>query len=117
MKKNWIFLTVVILMQCKDNVEEIGECPALALSQTSYSIHVYPIVTKTCAIPNCHTADFEYGNFSQFEEFKKKADDGELNFMLETHQMPHGFTDGPRYLTSCEIETLKKWINEGANNN
>jgi hypothetical protein len=78
---------------------------------------VYPIVNKTCAIPQCHTTNFEHGNFNLFDEIKKKADSGKLIFMIETHQMPHGFTDGPFYLTTCEIETIKKWVKEGAKNN
>jgi hypothetical protein len=117
MKTLRLILTMAILSQCRDITEEIGDCSALSLDQVSYSVYVYPIVSKTCAIPQCHSVDFEYGNFNNFEEFKKKADNGKLKFMIESHQMPHGFTDGPLYLTTCEIETIKKWIDEGANNN
>ena len=117
MKNILTLLAILSLFQCKDAIEEIGECPALELTQVSYSTHVYPIVNKTCAIPQCHSGDFEYGDFNQFREIKERADNGKLKFMIETHQMPHGFTEGPQYLTSCEIETMKKWINEGAANN
>ena len=117
-KSSTIILTASLLLtQCLNNKEEIGDCPALSLPQTSYSANVYPIIGKTCAIPQCHTGDFEYGNFTEFEELKKRVDNGKLRFMIESHQMPHGFTNGPRYLTTCEIETIKKWINEGAPNN
>ena len=112
-----MLIALVILIQCKDSVEEMGECTILAEPALSYSTHVYPIISKACAIPQCHIRDFEYGNFNEFEEVKKRADNGKLKFMLESHQMPHGFTKGPFYLTSCEIETIKKWIREGANNN
>ena len=117
MKKAFLFIALASLWQCRDEVEVIGECAPLEVEKTSYSIHVYPIVSKTCAIPQCHSTDFEYGNFSKFTEVKKRADNGKLSFMIETHQMPHGFTEGPKYLTTCEIETIKKWVREGSVNN
>lgn len=118
MKKILIIIAIAAMVtQCKDIIEDMGECPTLSLPQLSYSSHVYPIVNKTCAIPSCHTGNFEYGDFNQFKEFKKRADNGKLRFMIESHQMPHGFTEGPTYLTTCEIETIKKWIQEGAKNN
>ena len=64
-----------------------------------------------------HKLVLKHRNFNLFDEIKKKADSGKLIFMIETHQMPHGFTDGPFYLTTCEIETIKKWVKEGAKNN
>jgi hypothetical protein len=115
MKNKMIFIALTIFIQCKENVEYIGECNIPP--HVSYAIHVYPIITKACAIPQCHTRDFDYGNFNRFEDIKERADNGKLKFLIETHQMPHGFTEGPLYLTSCEIETIKEWIREGANNN
>jgi hypothetical protein len=119
MRRIIVFLISIILVQCRDNVniEDVGECAALSQPSTSYSIYVYPIVSKVCAIPDCHTTGFEYGNYNKFDEFREKASNGKLLFMIERHQMPHGFTKGPQYLTTCEIETIKKWINEGALNN
>jgi hypothetical protein len=115
MKHKMIFISLVIFIQCRENVEPMDECTIP--SNVSYAIHVYPIITKACAIPQCHIRDFDHGNFNRFEDLKKRTDNGKLKFMIETHQMPHGFTNGPRYLTSCEIETIKEWIREGANNN
>ncbi|GHN01179.1 hypothetical protein WSM22_26680 [Cytophagales bacterium WSM2-2] len=117
MKKLIVLLAAALLVQCVNTKEELGDCPVLTAPQISYSVHVYPIVAKTCALPQCHTSDFEHGNFTRYEDLKKKADNGKLRFMIETHNMPHSFTDGPWYLTTCEIETIKKWIAEGAKNN
>jgi hypothetical protein len=117
--KKYVFGLSLLLsfMQCTDNIEPIGECPSLAASEIKYSANVYPIVATTCAIPDCHSAGFEHGDFNLFEDLKLRADNGKLRFMIDKHQMPHGFTDGPTYLTTCEIETIKKWVNEGAKNN
>jgi hypothetical protein len=117
MKHILIFFLLTCLIQCKDVVEEMDECAALSTSPTSYSIQVYPIVSNVCAIPQCHVTGSQHGNFTVFQDVKDRVEDGRLKFMIETHQMPHGFTKGPRYLTSCEIETIKKWISEGAKNN
>jgi hypothetical protein len=117
MKNILIIAAFTLLIQCKDTVEEMEECTAMSASPISYSIHVYPIVTNVCAIPQCHVAESQHGNFTVFNDVKDRAEDGRLKFMIETHQMPHGFTKGPTYLTSCEIETIKKWISEGAKNN
>jgi hypothetical protein len=117
MKNALTFFALTLLLQCKDVVEEMDECTALSISPISYAIQVYPIVSNVCAIPQCHVSGSQHGDFTVFKDVKSRVGDGRLKFMIETHQMPHSFTKGPAYLTSCEIETIKKWISEGAKNN
>jgi hypothetical protein len=111
------FLVIIFFSTCKDTVlvEDNAPCLASTRPEVSYAKDIYPIISRTCAIPQCHTTDFEYGNFNKFEEFQRRAD--KVKFKIENHLMPHSFTDGPSYLANCEIELISKWIREGATNN
>jgi hypothetical protein len=117
MKKLIFYLTSLCLFGCYNNILEEEPCDALMLEEVRYAAHVYPIIGKSCAIPECHTTGFENGNFNDFHDVRAKAQSGMLEFMITTDQMPHGATHGPRFLTTCEISIIKKWIKDGALNN
>jgi hypothetical protein len=85
--------------------------------QVDYFVDVYPIIDRTCSIPDCHVNGFAYGNFKNADEVKKVADNGKLEFMIVTRQMPAGFTQGPSFLTDCEIKIITTWIRSGASTN
>lgn len=110
-------LAAALLSHCTYEAEPPTECAALSISAVSYIRNVYPIIGTSCALPDCHNHGFENGDFNDFPVVQEKARSGKLVFMIEQREMPHGFTNGPTYLTSCEIEIIKKWVNEGANNN
>jgi hypothetical protein len=108
-----LFLSSMIA-GCENHINEMEPCETLTTEDPDYSTQVYPIIGHSCAIPGCHVTGFEKGDFNRFEEVKSKAENGTLEFMIVTDQMPHGNTPGPKYLTDCEIEIIKNWIKNGA---
>lgn len=105
----------LLAFSCATNVEAPGPCTVP--DKPLYFADVYPIIDRTCAIPACHVNGFRYGNFKNADEVKKLADNGRLEFMIVTRQMPAGTTSGPSFLTDCEINMITKWIKSGASLN
>ena len=105
----------LILTACANQVNEPAPCPLP--ERVNYFNDVYPIIDRTCAIPACHVNGFAFGNFKNATEVKKVADNGKLEFMIVTRQMPAGFTKGTSFLTNCEIKTITTWIRSGASIN
>lgn len=117
MNKVITIVIVICLSGCYSNMYEVEPCETTSVEELSYSLHIKPIINVTCAIVGCHVVGFEKGNFTNPEEVIEKAKSGKLEFMITTEQMPNGATHGPQYLTNCEITTIKRWIQNGAQNN
>ena len=115
MKLTTIGLFALAIISCTNNVGEPAPCNLP--DQVLYFTDVYPIIDRTCAIPTCHVNGSEHGNFKNADEVKKVADNGRLEFMIVTKQMPAGSTKGPSFLTDCEINKITKWIKNGASIN
>lgn len=113
MKRLFYILFAVISVACTNEVNVSAPC-AIPERGVQYFTDVYPIIDRTCAIPACHVSDFQYGNFKDADAVKKAADNGKLEFMIVTRQMPAAFTKGPAYLTDCEINLITAWIKDGA---
>jgi hypothetical protein len=105
-------ILLIIAAACANEVGEPANCAVPAKVQ--YFTDVYPIIDRTCAIATCHVTGFQYGNFKNAEEVKKVADNGKLEFMIVTKQMPAGITKGASYLTDCEINLITAWIKDNA---
>ena len=113
--------------QCMTNVEEItGE----QVQNVSFQAEVLPILKQYCVSCHGNTAGINLDSYQAVmnnEGFNWKSNvvnpgdainSGLYNVLLEQprfqlQQMPTG---GP-YLTGDEIEIIKTWINEGAQNN
>jgi hypothetical protein len=81
-----------------------------------YSKEVSPIIAHSCAVPNCHVANFPKGDFTNFNDLKNVAANGKLYFRLSSGQMPPANSKIPS-LSACEIGTITAWINQGVKNN
>jgi hypothetical protein len=112
MKAVTVALLIFFAVACTDNVVDVTPCSLP--DQIHYFTDVYPIIDRTCAIPTCHVNGFQFGNFKNADEVKKVANNGKLDFMIVTRQMPAGFTNGPTYLADCEINMIRTWIKNGA---
>ena len=111
-------LSVIVFGACRN--EQIVPVPCknpVSKETISYNLDVYPVISSNCTLANCHVTGFEKGNFTNFDEIKKKADSGILKYMIVTQQMPHGNTKGQTYLTDCEKTKILTWIDAGAKNN
>lgn len=110
------FLFICLLSSCYyDNEEELyPNAPECDTTAVTFSVHVQPIILASCAISGCHVAGGTAGfNLETYSEIKAKVDDGSfMNRVIVQQNMP---PNGD--LSSCELEQLKIWINEGAPNN
>lgn len=105
---------------------------ACSKSEVSYSKDVQPVLAKYCY--ECHTAGKEGAQASGFDmttyeslmkggKFGPMVKPGDaftsaLNMLVEGRanpaiRMPHG----KEQMAAQDVETLKKWVNEGAKNN
>jgi hypothetical protein len=113
----FLFAAMWLGMQCTTEVAP-AICKDVPQKTTniSFSDDVYPIIAGSCALPSCHVGNFPNGNFTSYEDFKIRVDNGELYFRLTSGQMPPAFSDVPA-LTICDVHTITAWISEGARNN
>jgi hypothetical protein len=111
-------LSVILIGACRnEKIVPIPCASAVSKETISYNYDVYPVIATNCALSKCHVTGFEKGNFTNYEEIKRKADSGILRYMIITEQMPHGNTKGQKYLTDCEKTKILTWIEAGAKNN
>ncbi|MFZ6052768.1 hypothetical protein [Halocola ammonii] len=111
-------LFVALLSSCYyDNEEELYPFDNCNLPQeVSYAADVEPIISGSCAVSGCHITGGEgNGVFDSYQSIKEKYDNGTFqNRVLQVGDMA-----GPSYgnLSDCEVETLRKWVEQGAPNN
>lgn len=79
----------------------------------TYSKNIAPIITSSCAFPDCHNAGSPNGDYSTYDGLKAKAANGTLrNRVLVVADMPKVGT-----LTLIQRQMIKCWIESGAPNN
>ena len=106
------------LSACAYDVVEVNPCDNQPVNRAvSYANEITPITTTTCALPYCHVTGFSKGDFTGYADLKKTADSGILEYKITSGEMPHPYTKGPKSLTACQLETIKRWISQGAPNN
>lgn len=106
-----------------DNLEElhIGENTCTVPDTSSYSLHVAPIMTASCGTSNsgCHETRTSENKNVGLANYNDVVDAiGKKLMSAITHdgnasEMPKG---GGK-LSDCHIETIQKWIDQGAQNN
>ncbi len=118
------FLPVLILcigtfaISCGDDENpEPGDIDCTGLTP-SFMNDIKPIVDATCALAGCHVANFNSGDFTDYDGLKEKVDNGSVNQrVLQDMDMPPSNTNGPTELTEEEIRLIHCWIEIGAPNN
>ena len=123
MKKAIVFLCClslgIIFCSCGDKDDDDTDptpdtCTTLA---ASFSADVMPIIELTCAIPDCHVAGFDSGDFTTYEGVKERVDNGSFATRVTNQSMPPSNTLGPESLTDDEIELINCWVDDGAEDN
>jgi hypothetical protein len=116
MKKNCLTLTfgiVIGLSGCYyDKEEELYPGSCNTPGTVTYSEHIQPLIAAKCAVGGCHVQGgggpglmAEYGALKQFVDNGKFA-----NRVLTEKNMP------PGGLPVCELELVKRWVDDGAKN-
>jgi hypothetical protein len=121
MKKVLTWAGIVAALQlgaCTYDVVEVNPCDDQPVNRAiSYRTDIVPILATTCALPGCHVTGFSRGDFTGYADVRKKADSGILEYKVTSGEMPHPYTKGPKSLTACQIETITRWVRQGAPNN
>ena len=109
-------LVVSLGYSCGDDDGDGGD-PMDCDIQRSYVSDVVPIISQTCAIPNCHVSGFNFGDYTSYDDLKAQDDMELLRGQIESGAMPPSNTAGPSELTDDEKAILLCWIEQGALDN
>ncbi len=119
-------LPLLILFGCDDSTGPGGSTVEFPDVNVSYSQHVQTLFNQTCAVSMCHADQSMAGNLSLTSYFNATARPGIIisndpqNSLLiqrvEGRISPQMPLNRPR-LNQNQITGLRKWIEEGAQNN
>ena len=113
-KLNFILVITLIITSCYyDNEEDLYPLQTCDTEAITYAETIKPIIDQNCALSGCHVPGTGRVDYTTFQGLKIVADDGRLRqrAVVERTMPP----SGP--LSSCEIEQIELWLNEGALNN
>ena len=83
----------------------------------SFDADIRPIIETRCAISGCHNGDMGSDlNWTNFEQFHKRAESGEVKFRVTHRIMPPSDSPGGP-LSQEQIDALACWTDQGAQNN
>lgn len=98
-----------------ENEEDLQEAPC-DTSSVTYSSEVQAILASNCTSAGCHSGPNGIGglDLNTYASAKRIADDGALVNRITGNGniMPPA---GP--MSSCDIEKIRAWVNDGAANN
>jgi hypothetical protein len=83
----------------------------------SFEADIKPIIETRCALSGCHNGDMGTDlNWTNFDQFHKRAESGEVKFRVTNRIMPPSDSPGGP-LTQEQIDALACWTDQGAQNN
>ena len=96
-----------IIQGAKDNF-----CDECDTTQYAFSGQISTIIERNCATSsNCHGSGTAYGDFTTYEGISQQAYAIEQRAIIYKNMPPAG------PLSDCDMLLLKKWIDNGAENN
>jgi hypothetical protein len=106
-----LFTGLLVFSSCYYDVEETLYPGFCNTQQVTYEGVIKPLVELRCNAPACHVpgGDGE-GDFSTYAGLKAKVDDGSV----EEQVIVLGEMPPSGGLSSCEMDQLQIWINDGA---
>ncbi len=128
---SWIYLALAIVSGCKDqNNPLVGDSPSnvvFPVRDVSYSAHVQPLFNQACALSGCHDDGAPPGSLklTSYDHLmfdllgivvRGKPEESMLVLRIEGsvgQRMP--LVGNP--LNQNQINGIRTWITEGANNN
>lgn len=125
MKKNVFYITLMVILSIgsgcyNDTEEELYGTAACNLESLTYSLDVVPILSKNCY--TCHSQSNAPGRGAGIvlESYDKLMVAVKNGLLLES--ITHGPNASPMpknglKLSECKINTIRKWIENGALNN
>lgn len=115
-KKLFLLYSIVISVIASCTFEKVTPLPEGCTTTTYFTVDIKPILDAKCV--TCHNSTPSYmngGDFSTFDLFKAKVEDGSVTDRVfnKRDMAPVGFDQ----LTEAEKAKLRCWINQGAPNN
>jgi hypothetical protein len=131
----YCLLLVVLIPACKDGTDDNDTDEVVA--SPSFATHIQPIFTNSCSLSSCHNASSSRGGLSlaagqayanlvninaiaeagKIRVIPNDADNSYLLIRLEGRQSVGGKMPPGGSLSANRIQTIKNWINQGAQNN
>lgn len=104
----------VFLVGCYYDVEETLYPGFCNTDQVTYSEVIEPLVQLRCNAPACHAPGGDgIGDFTSYQGLKSQVDNGNVaQQVLEMESMPPAGA-----LSSCEMDQVRIWIDNGAQQN
>ncbi len=126
--KNLIFLLLVITLgeSCtKDKAKELLTPIETVLpvscdtSSVSFSQDILPLLKLNCTISGCHSnANTTIPKWENYTTLKSYIDNGSISYwVFDNDLMPPSYAPDSTSLSTCEINLLTAWINQGTQNN
>lgn len=134
MKKKTLFTLTVLLgmmsLSCKDEITGDNANPIVFPdANVSYSKHVDPLFQQKCALAGCHAGSSAQAGLNLFQPSYSQlinhqprlvvsgASNNSLLVQRIDGRIPPQMPFGREPLNSNQINGIKKWIDEGAQNN
>jgi len=108
-----VALGFISLTSCEnENAEDLFPCEEII--SVSYENDIAPIISQNCSVAGCHVDGGlkEDVQFDSYQRLMVKVNEGSFrNRVVEQMSMP------PSGLPDCDVERIKIWLSEGAQNN
>ncbi|HPG05403.1 MAG TPA: hypothetical protein P5275_03300 [Saprospiraceae bacterium] len=116
----WIAGMVLILSLSKcyyDNEEDLYPVVECNTTNMSYANNVNPIITNNCL--SCHNAQFPQGGvvLEGYSNLHNFVINGKLKGSIQHDSGFSPMPQGAAKLSSCFIQQINAWIDQGAQNN
>jgi hypothetical protein len=107
-------IAALMMPGCYYDVEEELYPPSCDTTVTTFSGTINEIIQSRCATPGCHVpGGTGPGDFTTYSGLQPKLQDGSFESqVLVNKAMPPTGT-----LSTCDLNKIQKWVNNGAQNN
>jgi len=88
-------------------------------SAVSFSQEILPLLKLNCTISGCHSnTNTTIPKWENYSTLKTYIDNGSVSYwVFDNALMPPAYAPDSTVLSTCEINLLTAWINQGAQNN
>lgn len=106
-----------------EEMHPYGQSNSLSTCDTagtiSYSVTVQPIIQSKCATAGCHVlhAQTNYNVFANVVADAQRTDGADIATRISLAPGTTGYMPDGGSMSSCDILKIKKWIQQGCQNN
>lgn len=118
--RSFIYVLVWVPLAFSCTYDEAPVCNE-PISNVSFSTEVTRVIEQNCSnqsFGNCHGSGASIGDYTGFAGVKGKADAGSLlSRVVNQRDMPPAYSEGPTSMAPCDVEIIRIWLAEGAQDN